>query len=92
MPRYLILREISETGQQDLPGFGLRAKRTAEKFPGVRWEHSHVVSDESGVMTFCVYESPNEEMIREHAEVLGDHRVDRVFEIAADVTPGDFAA
>ncbi len=92
MPRYLVLREILESGQQDMPGFGSRMKKAAiEQFPEIRWEHSHVVSDESGVKTFCVYEAPTEAMVREHAEVVGDHRIDRVFEIAADVTPANFA-
>lgn len=41
-------------------------------------------------MAFCVYDAPNEEVVRRHAELLGDHVVDRVYEIRGDVTPGDF--
>ena len=63
----------------------------ADKYPEIVWEHSHVTVDESGgVRTFCVYAAPTEEMVREHAALLGRHRVDNVWEIAGDVTPADF--
>jgi Nickel responsive protein SCO4226-like len=92
MPRYLVERTVSEEAQEDLPDFGSRMKRAVnEKFPDMRWEHSHVVSDESTIKTFCVYEAPDEEMVRQHAAVVGDHVVGRVYEIAGDVTPADFA-
>ena len=92
MPRYLVERLVSDEAQEDLPDFGLRMKRAvAEKFPEIRWEHSHVVSDGSAIKTFCVYEAPDEEMVRQHAAVVGDHVIGRVYEIAADVTPADFA-
>jgi len=91
MPRYLVERIVSNEAQQDLPGFGSRAKQTvAEKFPEMTWEHSHVVSDDSTIKTFCVYEAPDLAMVREHAAVLGGHVVGQVYEIAADVSPADF--
>ena len=37
-----------------------------------------------------MYEAPNEELVREHAARFGDHTVDRIYEIAGDVTPDDF--
>ena len=40
--------------------------------------------------SFCIYEAPNEEMVREHANRLGDHFVETIYEIAGDVTPADF--
>lgn len=91
MPRYLIERLLSEAALQDQAGFGLRTKEVAAReFPQISWEHSHVVSDESGIKTFCVYDSPSEELIREHADMVGDHLIHRIYEIAGDVTPADF--
>ena len=92
MPRYLVERLVSDEAQEDLPDFGSRMKRVAvEQFAEIRWEHSHVVSDGSTIKTFCVYEAPAEEMVRQHAAVVGGHVIGRVYEIAADVTPADFA-
>jgi Protein of unknown function (DUF4242) len=58
---------------------------------GIIWEHSHVVIDEDGnVKTFCVYEAPDEETVRKHSAQLGEHALDRIYEIGGDVTPADF--
>ena len=55
------------------------------------WEHSHVVLDNDGTpKSFCVYDAPSEEVVREHAERLGDHFVNAIYEIVGDVTPDDF--
>ena len=35
--------------------------------------------------SFCVYDAPNVEMVREHAALLGDHVVNEIYEIAGDV-------
>ena len=62
-----------------------------EQFPQIVWEHSHVtVDDEGTVRTFCVYEAPSEEIVRDHAALLGQHAIDSIHEIAGDVTPDDF--
>jgi Protein of unknown function (DUF4242) len=91
MPRYLIVRELSEAALQDPASFSTRMKRVAaEKFPDISWEHSHVVSDGSMVKSFCVYSAPNTDLIRAHAEAVGDQVVDQTYEIAGDVSPGDF--
>lgn len=57
----------------------------------VVWEMSHVAVGEDGrVQTFCLYESPDEDQIRQHAQELGMHEILRVSEIVGDVTPADF--
>ena len=91
MPKYLIERTY-EVGEEGMPEVGRRSKRIAgEQFPEIVWEHSHVVMDKDGTLkSFCVYIAPDEEMVRRHAELLGQHRVDRVYEIGGDVTPDDF--
>jgi Protein of unknown function (DUF4242) len=92
MPRYLIEREYGPAVEEDMRRIGARSKQVARKeFPEIRWEHSHVVGDESGIKSFCVYESPDEDRLRRHAEVVGEHAVTHIYEIAGDVTPADFA-
>ena len=92
MPRYLIERVYGQVEEQAMQDIGQRSKQEAEQFPGVTWEHSHVVSDESGIKSYCVYESPGEEQLREHAARVGGHTITRIYAIAGDVTPADFPA
>ena len=89
--RYFIERAF-EVGQDDMPGIGRRSRSIIEgQMPEVTWLHSHVTVDDSGrVRTFCIYEAPNEEAIREHSRLLGSHELVNVKEIAGDVTPEDF--
>ena len=75
-----------------MPAVGRRSREIVEdELPEITWEHSHVVVDDDGtVMTYCVYEAPTEEMVREHSRDLGRHTIDNIHEIAGDVTPQDF--
>ena len=77
-----------------MPVVGRRSRELTEvKFPEITWEHSHVVVDDAGlVRTYCIYEAPSEETVRDHAHMLGKHTIDDLFEIAGDVTPADFPA
>ena len=94
MPRYLVERVWSEIDEEEMAAKGPLSKRILkenEQFSPVAWEHSHVVMDEEGTVTsFCVYASPNTDLIREHAEMLGDHSINRIYEIGGDVSPADF--
>lgn len=92
MPRYLIERIFGEVDEQQMRDIGTRSKQIAQReFPDITWEHSHVVVDEDGgARTFCVYRAPSENVLREHAEQLGFHRIGRVYEIGGDVSPDDF--
>jgi hypothetical protein len=91
MPRYLIVRSF-EVGEDQMPPVGRRSRElTEQEFPEITWEHSHVIVDDEGLVhTYCVYEAPNEEIIREHSRMLGQHTLDELQEIAGDVTPADF--
>ena len=91
MPRYVIERTYT-VDEADVPVVATRSKRLVQDhYPQITWEHSHVVLDRDGTpKSFCIYDAPNEEMVREHAENLGDHSVDEIYEIAGDVTPDDF--
>jgi ligand-binding SRPBCC domain-containing protein len=91
MPRYLIIRSFDVVEDQ-MPSIGRRSRVLIEgDFPEITWEHSHVVVDDEGlVQTYCVYEAPSEDVVRQHGAKLGQHRVDGIYEIAGDVTPADF--
>lgn len=91
MPRYVIERTYT-VELDEVPAVATRSKKIGiEHYPQIVWEHSHVVVDDDGnPKSFCVYEAPTEDMVREHASRFGDHTVDAVYEIAGDVTPDDF--
>lgn len=93
MPRFMIVRSF-DVGESDMPAVGRRSREIVEgDLPEITWEHSHVVVDDDGkVRTFCVYEAPNEAMVRDHSSRLGQHRIDSIDEIVGDVTPDDFPA
>jgi len=87
----LVVRTF-DVGEEEMPEVGRRSNEVIEGgYPQIVWEHSHVVVNEDGkVMTYCVYEAPDEETVRDHAVDLGRHTVDAVHEIAGDVTPANF--
>lgn len=91
MPRYMIIRSF-EVGEDQMPDVGRRSRAlTEDEFPEITWEHSHVVVDDDGlVRTYCVYEAPDEDSVRQHGSKLGRHTIDALVEIAGDVTPADF--
>ena len=68
MPRYLIERTYS-VDMDGLPTVATRSKAIGHyHYPEIVWEHSHVVVGADGTpKSFCIYEAPNEEMVREHA-------------------------
>ena len=91
MPRYLVERRYT-VDIDSLPVVATRSKAIGHhRFPEIVWEHSHVVLASDGTpMSYCVYVAPNEETVREHATLLGDHYVSEIYEIAGDVSPDDF--
>ncbi len=94
MTRYLIERVWDPIEEEEMATKGPLSKRILaenEQFSSVVWEHSHTVMDEDGQLkTYCVYASPNRELIREHATLLGDHRIYHIYEIGGDMSPDDF--
>jgi hypothetical protein len=91
MPRYMIVRSFDVT-EPEMQLVGRRSRElTEDEFPEITWEHSHVIVDDEGkVRTYCVYDAPDVDAVREHASRLGKHQIDSLEEIAGDVTPADF--
>ena len=91
MPRFLI--ERTYTVELDkLPTVATRSKSIGHhRFPEIVWEHSHVVVTDDGTpKSYCVYAAPNEEMVREHAELFGDHFISESTRSPATSRPSDF--
>jgi hypothetical protein len=92
MPRYLISRIFDELDEDEQNALGPRSRRIIdEDYPEITWEHSHVVTDHAGVLrTFCIYDAPNEAVIRAHSGELGRHQIEAIYEIGGDISPADF--
>ena len=81
MPRYLIERTFADglglaPNKQGCDIANTVIKNNAEK--GVTWIHSYVTLDKK--KTFCIYDGPSPEAIRETAEMNG-LPVDRITEV-----------
>lgn len=67
MPKYVIEREIPGAGNltaEQLKGISQASCGVLSNLgPQIQWVHSYVTEDK----IYCVYNAPNEEMIREHA-------------------------
>lgn len=87
MPRYVIQRKLGEVTDAQLEEAAVHSKKVREEsFPDIGWDHSHVVRTPEGLMTFCVYEAPSTERVREHAKAAG-LPADAIYEIHVDVDP-----
>src|SRR5713101_8469279 len=86
MPKYLIEREIPGAGnlsQADLQAISQTSCGVLQKMgPQIQWLQSYV----TGNKIYCVYISPNEEMIREHAQ-QGGFPANRISEIKSVIDP-----
>jgi hypothetical protein len=92
MPRYMIERVFDDAVEEDMGRIGSNSRRIIEDdFPDMKWVHSYVVSDDAGIKTFCIYDAPDEERLRAHAEKLGEHTISQLYEVGAVVAPTDFA-
>lgn len=71
MPKYVIEREIPGAGNltpEQLKGISQTSCGVLDAMgPKIQWVHSYVTDDK----IYCVYNAPNEEMVREHAQKGG---------------------
>ena len=71
MPKYVIEREIPDAGKltaDQLKGISQTSCGVLSKLgPQIQWVHSYVTGDK----IYCIYNAPNEEIIREHAKQGG---------------------
>lgn len=71
MPQFLIERQIPGIERMSPPELQAVARKSnrvlADLGSEIRWIHSFIVDGK----TFCLYEAPDEELIREHARLTG---------------------
>jgi len=86
MPKYLIEREIPGAGNlsaAELQGVAQTSCNVLKEMgPQIQWVESYVTGDK----VYCVYISPNEDMIREHAK-QGGFPANRISEIKTKIDP-----
>ncbi|MDQ6756727.1 MAG: DUF4242 domain-containing protein [Bacteroidota bacterium] len=71
MPKFVIEREIPGAGNltpEQLKGISQTSCGVLSKMgPQIQWVHSYVTGDK----IYCIYNAPNEEAVREHAQQGG---------------------
>lgn len=88
MPTYVIEREIPGIGNsspEQLKAISQASCDVLDKMGSeIKWNHSYVTGDK----IYCVYDAPNEEMIREHAKRGGfpANAINRVANVISPAT------
>ena len=86
MPKYVIERAIQGIGAAKASELQAISQKSCgvlqEMGPEVQWIHSYVTPDK----IYCVYQAPNEEMVREHAR-RGGFPADSVSPVRAIIDP-----
>lgn len=86
MPQYIIEREIPGAGNltaEQLKAISQTSCGVLSKMgPEIQWDHSYVTADK----IYCVYNAPNEEMVREHAR-QGGFPANSVSKVSSVISP-----
>ena len=80
-------RKVGDVSREELDRIAAHSTEIRlERWPQISWEHTHVVRSEDGLRAFCLYESPDAESVKAHAEALG-LPVERFYEVETDLSP-----
>lgn len=86
MPKYVIEREFPGAGKlspEELKAISQKSREVLDKMgPQIQWVQSYVTNDK----IYCVYNAPNEEMIREHA-AQGGFPANSVSKVSTTIDP-----
>jgi hypothetical protein len=86
MPKYVIERELPGAGKltpQQLQAISQKSCGVLRNLgPEIQWVHSYVTEDK----IYCIYNAPNEKMIREHAS-QGGFPANRIAEVKSVIDP-----
>lgn len=86
MPQFLIEREIPGAGNMTADQLRDASKHSnsvlSQMGPDIEWVHSYVAGDK----IYCVYNSPNADLIRSHAEKSG-FPANRITPVSAVIGP-----
>lgn len=88
MPRYLIERSVPNLTREMVDTAARQSMAVLAVMPEVRWIRSYV-SDADGKI-YCEYDAPSVDAVYEHARRAG-LPVDRVTEVALEISPAMFA-
>jgi hypothetical protein len=87
MPRYFMERKVGDVSREELDRIAAYSTEIRlERWPQITWEHTHVVRSDDGLRAFCLYESPDADSVKAHAEALG-LPVERFYEVETDLAP-----
>ena len=71
MPKYVIEREVPGAGKMNAEQLKALSQASCTVLgkmgPRIQWVQSYVTADK----IYCIYNAPNEEMVREHARLGG---------------------
>jgi hypothetical protein len=86
MPKYVIERELAGAGQlstADLKAISQKSCGVLSSLgPQIQWVQSYVTGDK----IYCIYNAPNEEMVREHAR-QGGFPANRISQVTTIIDP-----
>lgn len=88
MPKFVIERDIPAIGSATHAQLQAISQKScgvlADMGPSIQWVQSYVTDDK----IYCIYNAPNEEAVRRHAELGGfpANKISRVHEIIDPVT------
>ncbi len=86
MPRYVIERELPGAGKlstEELHGISQKSCGVIRELgPSIQWVESYVTEDK----IYCVYNAPNKEILKEHAD-KGGFPANRIEEIKNMISP-----
>ena len=86
MPKYVIERELPGAGDltsEQLQGISQTSCGVLNQLgPQIQWVHSYVTNNK----IYCVYNAPNEDMVREHAN-LGGFPANSISQVVTIIDP-----
>ena len=72
MTRFLVERHLGDIDVRQVEEAADNATRVREEsYPGIGYEHSHVVRRDDGLTAYCVYRADDADEIREHSQAAG---------------------
>lgn len=87
MPRYLVTRTLPLLSPEQLEAVGKKVVDVCAQMNGVEWIRSHLTAD--GKHSFCEFEAPNADALRDHAARAG-LPVDEVIPLGKEIGPSLF--
>ena len=86
MPKYVIEREVPGVGKMSTDQLQAISQTSCGVLrnlgPQIQWVHSYVTGDK----IYCIYNAPNEQMIRDHA-IQGGFPANSIAEVKAIIDP-----